>query len=467
MAVPDGMVVLDFVGFTDKGDYSSSTVYMENDLTHWKNTVWKCKSDNTVNVEPSESSPLWEIFIEGQKPYYDAYANFPRPGEPERFYVDNTVDPRLMYTWDPNINDYILTGGAGGADGGSVDIPLLLISTKWEGTEAPYSQEIILPQMREEMTPLYFLSGDTDEMRYAYSLITDYEAGYGKITFYASDKPIVNIELTLKGIPAQEVEYVDNTIIVYVYSDRFNLNEATGRYEQIISVDGMIAGTGGSWDLVRSGDVLSIVESKIVADITDVDRLDGAIKISCIEIPSQNYMISLSGTYIEAQEGDVLLKNMQSWFDQVQSIEENVSDEFSEDKDYEDGKYCIYRNKLYKFTSNKLKGPWDGEKVVPCTIAGELGDLNSNIIKYKDIELTNIELITSGDGTFDSYNQLLSELIPELGGGTVINTLCIHWRNPGGIFDVGLDSSAVYLSIRREKGSNRIMPYLKIRIVWI
>lgn len=377
MAVPEGMVVLDFVGFTDKGNYSSSEVYMENDLTHWKNTVWKCKADDTVNEEPSNSSVFWEVFIEGEKPVYGSYETFPRPGEVEKFYVDNTVDPRLMYTWDPNMNDYVLTGGAGGADGGSVDIPVTLIASKWTGSTSPYSQEVILPQMREDMTPLHFLDGESDDMQYAYSLITDYEVSYGKITFYASDRPSVDIDLVLKGIPAQEVEYVDNTIIVPVQPSGFSLNSTTNRYEQTILVSGMTVGTGGTWDIIRSGTVLTLAESKISANITDVERLDGAVKIICTELPTQPYMLSLSSTYAEATEGDTLLADMQGWFDKVNGIQSDISDEFSQSKAYVSGDYCIYLNRLYKFTEAKPAGAWDGTKVVPCTIGQELSSLNS------------------------------------------------------------------------------------------
>lgn len=422
MAVPEGMVVLDFVGFTDKGNYSSSEVYMENDLTHWKNTVWKCKADDTVNKEPSNSSVFWEVFIEGEKPVYGSYETFPRPGEVEKFYVDNTVDPRLMYTWDPNMNDYVLTGGAGGADGGSVDIPVTLIASKWTGSTSPYSQEVILPQMREDMTPLHFLDGESDDMQYAYSLITDYEVSYGKITFYASDKPAVNIDLVLKGIPAQEVEYVDNTIIIPVQPSGFSLNSTTNRYEQTITVNGMTVGTGGTWDIIRSGPVLTLAESKISANITDVERLDGAVKIICTELPTQPYMLSLSSTYAEATEGDTLLADMPGWFDKVNGIQSDISDEFSQSKAYVAGDYCIYLNRLYKFTEAKPAGAWDGTKVVPCTIGQELSSLNSQSARDQYKPLTSGFDLNNAIGNYRAVNGIIvTSLInkPNIVGGEV------------------------------------------------
>lgn len=404
MEAPNGYIVLDFVGFTDKGDYSASVVYMKNDLVHKKNTLWKCLADNIVNVEPETNSTIWEVFIEGDKPVYGSYQTFPRPGEKEKIYVDVTVDPRLMYTWDQNKNDYVLTGGAGGADGGSVDIPITLTAENWTGSDAPYSQEIVLPQMREEMTPLHFLAGDTDEMQYAYSLITDYKAQYGKITFYASDKPNVNIDLTLKGIPAQQVDYVDNTLILSVRASGFNLNEDTGRYEQTIVVDGMTAGTGGSWDIVRFGDVLSIEESKIAANITDVDRLDGAIKISCTEIPPQDYMISLSGTYVEAQEGDVLLKDMKPWFERISALQEDISDAFDETKTYSIGDYCIYLNTLCRFIDAKEEGPFDGTKVVPVSVMSEIQVIKKDFWKQQNGVYDGKNLADVFDGEISRYS---------------------------------------------------------------
>lgn len=258
----------------------------------------------------------------GQKPpYYGAYADFPEEGDPDRTYIDNTVDPRLMYTWDTDAQKYILTGGAGGADGGSVDIPITLTSAGWTGTTAPYQQTITLPQMREGMTPLFFLASEGDDAQYAFSLITGYSSGYAEITFYAADKPAVNIDLTLKGIPAQEMEYVDNTVVFLVEPSAFAVNETTQRYEATIDVPGMTEGTGGTWDIVRSGPDLTVAESKIALSITDVDRQEGSVKITCLELPEQRYMMSIAGAYPDAEPGTVILAGMQGWFDRVEALE--------------------------------------------------------------------------------------------------------------------------------------------------
>lgn len=331
MAVPEGYVALGFTGFTDTGTYSASQVYMKNDLTHWKNTVWRCLVDNTVNVEPSANPPVWEVFIEGEKPFYGAYSTFPRPGEADRFYVDDTVEPRLIYTWDQNTNDYVLTGGA---DGSSVDISVTLSVESWsmfttstpegEIIEEPWTQTVVVPQMREGMTPLYFLASKSDDAQYAFSLITGYESGYASIKFYAADMPDTDIDIILKGIPAQELTYADNTVVFLVEPSAFTLNEEIKRYEAVVPVEGMTEGTGGTWDIVRSGPVLTEEESKIALSITDVDRLDGAVKIACLEVPAQRFMMSITGAYPDAEPGTVTLSGMQEWFERMETLEENL-----------------------------------------------------------------------------------------------------------------------------------------------
>ena len=261
----------------------------------------------------------------GQKPpFYGAYAEFPEEGDPDRTYIDDTVDPRLMYTWDTETQKYILTGGAGGADGGSVDIPITLTSSGWTGTAAPYSQTITVPQMREKMKPFFFLDEQGDPAEYAFSLLTGYNTGYAEITFYAADKPAVDLDLILKGIPAQELEYVDNTVVFLVEPSAFTLNSTTQRYEATITVPGMTEGTGGVWDIVRSGTDLTVAESKIALSITDVDRQDGAVKITCLEVPAQRYMMSIAGAYPDAEPGTVILAGMQEWFDRVEALEEGM-----------------------------------------------------------------------------------------------------------------------------------------------
>ncbi|MCI8418479.1 MAG: hypothetical protein HFI33_13475 [Lachnospiraceae bacterium] len=209
----------------------------------------------------------------------------------------------------------------------SLDIPVTLLSSDWIGNSAPYSLTLSLPEIREGMTPLYMLDDSAvsdkiwDYMQYAYSLITGYSTKYAEITFYAADKPDRDVYIILKGVPTQQLEFVDNTVAVVVPIDGFTLNEEYHRYENTIAVEGMVSAAQGSWDIVRSGPVLSSEESKIAANITDVIPLDGAVKIVCLEPPAKQYILKLKGTYTQATEGTTLLAGMQGWFDRVEDVE--------------------------------------------------------------------------------------------------------------------------------------------------
>ena len=327
-----------------------------------------------------------------QEVFFGAFTEFPEIGVPDMLYVDTSVDPRLLYNWDSVTSKYILAGGTGGEGGSSIDIPIILTSNDWTGEAAPYTQSLTVPQMREGMTPLYFFSGTGDDAQYAYNLILGYEAGYGQMTWRAADLPQVDIPITLKGIPAQQLEYADNTVVVVVPADGFELNEDLGRYEQTIMVEGMAAGANGGWDIVRSGEVLTEAESKIALSITDVIPLDGAIKIVCLWEPGQQYMLKLTGTYTQATEGTMLLAGMQGWFDRVGKLEDNLGDKFSADKDYAVGDYCIYEDVLYKFVADKGTGEWDTTTVEPTKVATEFKALNAKMLTpdYDQI-ITNIK----------------------------------------------------------------------------
>lgn len=327
-------------------------------------------------IPRGETGPQGEVGPE--EVHFGAFADFPIPGEPKVLYVDTSVDPRLLYNWDSVTSKYILAGGAGGEGGSGIDIPITLSSNGWTGEAAPYTQTLTVPQMREGMTPLYFFSGTGDDAQYAYNLILGYEAGYAQMTWRAADLPQVDIPITLKGIPEQQLEYADNTLVVVVPADGFILNEDLGRYEQTIMVEGMAAGANGGWDIVRSGEVLTEAESKIALSITDVIPLDGAIKIVCLWEPGQQYMLKLTGTYTQATEGITLLAGMQGWFDRVGKLEDNIGDKFSETKTYAVGDYCIYEDVLYKFTAAKDAGEWDLTTVASTKVTTELNSLNKS-----------------------------------------------------------------------------------------
>lgn len=63
MNVPSGYSALDFIGFTDKGDYSPSATYVKNDLVHYNDKIWKCLIDDTTGIAPT-TGVNWEKWID-------------------------------------------------------------------------------------------------------------------------------------------------------------------------------------------------------------------------------------------------------------------------------------------------------------------------------------------------------------------------------------------------------------------
>ena len=60
-------------------------------------------------------------------------------------------------------------------------------------------------------------------------------------------------------------------------------------------------------------------------------------------------------------------------------IKGDISDEFSEEKSYEINNYCIYQNRLYRFTSPHSPGPFDGTHVVPVSISQEIAEVREGV----------------------------------------------------------------------------------------
>lgn len=76
-----------------------------------------------------------------------------------------------------------------------------------------------------------------------------------------------------------------------------------------------------------------------------------------------------------------------------------VSDKFDETKTYSIGDYCIYTDRLFRFTEAKDAGAWDGAKVIPVTVSGELGIINDDLNNI-DRKLTNTIAIVNGINKF-------------------------------------------------------------------
>ena len=89
-----------------------------------------------------------------------------------------------------------------------------------------------------------------------------------------------------------------------------------------------------------------------------------------------------------------------------------ITDAFSEDKAYTVGQYCIYLNRLYKFSEAKAEGPWDESKVEACTVLGEIGALNLSI-----------------RNKVDAYPKQLSSPPTETGNISYFFNVTANWSN--------------------------------------
>ena len=78
--------------------------------------------------------------------------------------------------------------------------------------------------------------------------------------------------------------------------------------------------------------------------------------------------------YVPVLDADTFGGQLPSYY----APQHEISDAFSEGRDYATGDYCIQSNTLYRFTSSKPAGAWDGTKAVPVTVSQELANLNSN-----------------------------------------------------------------------------------------
>lgn len=291
----------------------------------------KLAPGDSLSVAFSKLAKYCETIESNEKktPVFGKYEEFPIPGETGRLYVDDTVDPRLIFTWDAVQEAYVLTGGAGG-EGSSVDIPVTLPHDGWTVDGISYSQTITVPQMREGLTPVHFIDPNaTDEELYAYSLLINYRANLGSITFYATEMPLIDIHLVLKGVPTQELDYANNNVLVMVTHDGFEQEggdpDESTPWTKIVPVDGMKEGIGGYWDIVRSSGIITREESAIALNIISVDRMTDAIKISCLKPPTSDFQLLLFETYKDATEGDTLISGLTGLSNRVSMNEQGIS----------------------------------------------------------------------------------------------------------------------------------------------
>lgn len=148
--------------------------------------------------------------------------SFPRPGVEGKIYVDVTVIPSLMYIWNPELEDFVLAGGAGSAGSAEgYDMTVTVPVSGWS-TESPYSQEVMVPgldvNMAVVLAQVTLGAVATEAEKEEYSLISGYEQGNGSVVFYASERPSSDLKIRIFTGSSQSGGGTGGTVSVEVES---------------------------------------------------------------------------------------------------------------------------------------------------------------------------------------------------------------------------------------------------------
>lgn len=99
-----------------RGEWNSESEYFNNasyiDAVTHGGSLWICKVTNT-NQAPATGT-YWGIAAQGMAEdnmVFSAHSAFPSVGDENKLYIDNTVNPALIYIW--NGSAYIPAGGGG------------------------------------------------------------------------------------------------------------------------------------------------------------------------------------------------------------------------------------------------------------------------------------------------------------------------------------------------------------------
>ena len=130
-----------------------------------------------------------------------ALDSFPRPGVEGKIYIDITVIPSLMYVWNPELEDYVLAGGAGSTGSAEgYDMTVTVPASGWSA-DAPHSQTVMAPGLGVNMAvvlaqvTLGAIATETEKEEY--SFISGYEQGNGSVVFYASKRPSIDLKIRI------------------------------------------------------------------------------------------------------------------------------------------------------------------------------------------------------------------------------------------------------------------------------
>lgn len=192
-----------FKHITNTADAYEKKIYKAGERCIKYDTLWKAKNDIDEPEEWTEEH--WEkttidkeIEESSEKVYVGAFSSFPEIGKHDAIYVDNSVDPALIYYWDgEKYSPAGGTGGGGGTGENAFDVTFTLVTTEWAGASSPYSQVISVPGIYQNKAIVYAMQSEdaqpTEKEKVEYAKITGISQNTDSVTFYAAEKPTADI----------------------------------------------------------------------------------------------------------------------------------------------------------------------------------------------------------------------------------------------------------------------------------
>lgn len=289
-----------FKHITNTADAYEKKIYKAGERCIKYDTLWKAKNDIDEPEEWTEEH--WEkttidkeIEESSEKVYVGAFSSFPEIGKYDAIYVDNSVDPALIYYWDgEKYSPAGGTGGGGGTGENAFDVTFTLATTEWEGASSPYSQVISVPGIYQNKAIVYAMQSEdaqpTEKEKVEYAKITGISQNTDSVTFYAAEKPTADI--VIRAFSGADTEQAaDLSIIAAPFdagssylADDYTLYEGQ-MYKFTENKD------PGAWDtskvtLTTVSDELKSQAAELASQAEDIADLNSRLKRGRIDIVS-------------------------------------------------------------------------------------------------------------------------------------------------------------------------------------
>ena len=195
-----------------------------------------------------------------KKPVYKSAGGFPSVGDIFTIYIDDTVSPRLLYTWDEK-NGYVLTGGAGGGGGEPSSDGVVLL----EITSAVYEALPNNEKMRDDVQ--YFIS-DKSIIKYKDK---SYGGNGGEVDIDYSELEFDTEEIVVENPMEDDIPVVADE---YSAAITYEVGDYCIRDNALYKCTGATSGAwdASKWTATTIGSELDAVNDKIGNDFAYLGR---------------------------------------------------------------------------------------------------------------------------------------------------------------------------------------------------